>query len=363
MNTSILNYDIHLYGIFIAIILFILTFIRNDKYNPRTIVFRWLLVISILLIIFEIVTWDVDGQTGVLNKFLNISSNAFSIGFLSLLASVGAIYIDLLIFNDTQRIVRRNYYVYPFVIAFVLVLVNFFSPVLFTIDEYNVYSRGPLFYLLPINVYVLNIYIIYITIKNTYLNKRNIVFGVLLYFIIPTLAYTIQIMFYGFYIINVSVVGALMISYIMFESNSLNRDSISFLYNRAFTITRMQDFLDDNILFTVALIELKRVKSLNNKYGFKTTDDIIKEIAVCLRKEFKFDIISRWNGNELLILIDEKESITLKSKILLTVKKISDKAFINDYDVDIRVGIGSSHNRADETPESIINDASIYIDE
>ena len=106
----------------------------------------------------------IDGKPGIMLNILNYFCN-FILFSLNIIISHCYIVIVLVHINDRlSRFQLGLLFVSCFTEAFLL-LANFFKPLVFMIDEKNVYQRGPLFWIYVVTEFLLLMYGLYVYIK------------------------------------------------------------------------------------------------------------------------------------------------------------------------------------------------------
>lgn len=115
----------------------------------------------------------------------------------------------------------------------------------------------------------------------------------------------------------------------------IETDFITGLYNRHGFIKRAEGFLESiewrakhreerrNVFyikdFTIIFIDLDNFKSINDTFGHKIGDDIVKSIADILKTNIKtVDILCRWGGDEFvlgLIGVGERAGLIIAEKL------------------------------------------------
>jgi len=88
-----------------------------------------------------------------------------------------ASYIDYNIFGSLERLKRRYYYLFPMIISAILIVINFFSPFIFSVSSENVYSRERFMWLLVIQNTMLLIYLWREAVKNRKNIKNEVIFS------------------------------------------------------------------------------------------------------------------------------------------------------------------------------------------
>ena len=89
-------------------------------------------------------------------------------------------------------------------------------------------------------------------------------------------------------------------------------DQLTELYNRRklemVLRTELKRAMRYKSKFSVIMFDIDWFKKINDVYGHLTGDEILKEIASLTKKMFRStDIISRWGGEEFLILCSETD--------------------------------------------------------
>lgn len=110
---------------------------------------------------------------------------------------------------------------------------------------------------------------------------------------------------------------------------------------------------------TCVMIDVDRFKRINDIYGHKTGDIVLREIARILQQSLrKVDIAARWGGEEFVVIMpqtDSKNALISASRILETVSRAR---FEQNPDVNVTVSIGIAIvSRTIATPEKLIDEA------
>lgn len=85
-------------------------------------------------------------------------------------------------------------------------------------------------------------------------------------------------------------------------------DGLTKLYNRKFAIDRLEEEISQHQRLksnlSCLLIDIDYFKSINDKYGHQAGDAVLVALAATMRKFFrKYDIISRYGGEEFMIIL------------------------------------------------------------
>lgn len=97
-------------------------------------------------------------------------------------------------------------------------------------------------------------------------------------------------------------------------------DSLTGLFNRHYMMEQLGNEADKENPGTLAMVDIDDFKQINDIYGHNAGDYVLKKIADIMKEQCNDSIISRWGGEEFLILIstqsDSKDTMEkLRSKV------------------------------------------------
>jgi diguanylate cyclase (GGDEF)-like protein/PAS domain S-box-containing protein len=113
------------------------------------------------------------------------------------------------------------------------------------------------------------------------------------------------------------------------------------------------------VTFGVLFIDIDHFKSVNDRYGHETGDEVLRLVAKTLSRSLRpFDLSGRWGGEEFLVIIlnvDDAylEVVAERVRALIAQTRIP---LDNDY-LQVTVSIGGTPARMDDTPEALLNRA------
>ncbi|MCF7858182.1 MAG: GGDEF domain-containing protein [Candidatus Cloacimonetes bacterium] len=115
----------------------------------------------------------------------------------------------------------------------------------------------------------------------------------------------------------------------------------------------------NNRIFSIIMSDIDHFKSVNDNYGHNCGDYILQELAKILTKTLrKQDIVSRWGGEEFLLLLPETNLEGAKfaaEKIRTTIEK--NKFFYDKKAISITLTFGISEFAKDKTVDTCVREA------
>jgi two-component system, cell cycle response regulator len=145
-------------------------------------------------------------------------------------------------------------------------------------------------------------------------------------------------------------------------------DPLTHLYNRRHFEERIENEFANTARYkspaTCIMIDVDYFKRINDGYGHRTGDVVLKEISdiikSCLRK---VDTVARWGGEEFVALLprtNKEDSYPAAERILNT---ISEHTFTGvDRKITVSIGIASIPDQSIDTAEKLVDasDAALY---
>lgn len=265
------------------------------------------------------VTAIVNGKPGVMNFGLNLACNS-----LLYISGVGGLWSWSILMERHLfgRISEKRFTLLtlPSALCLVLIDVNLFMPLVFTVTNSNVYSRLPGFIVFSI---VEGGYLAYSVLMYIVARRRG---GMFKYFPVWNFVFPIsmgiifQALFYGISIIPASCAVAACGISTSILNEKVYHDELTGLYNRSY----MKDIFNKLIRrrskpITAVMIDVNGFKTINDTYGHLTGDDALIQVAKILNEAVReYGTAVRYAGDEFVLLIN--------SNTTGTEKKIMDKA-------------------------------------
>jgi len=120
--------------------------------------------------------------------------------------------------------------------------------------------------------------------------------------------------------------------------------------------SRLNEFRRSGVPFGVLMLDLDHFKAVNDTYGHPTGDRVLKMVSRTLVANVRsFDHVSRWGGEEFLVLaanMDARRLIALAEKLRVLIK--TSEMTDGQTPLRITVSIGATLVASDDTVESLV---------
>lgn len=130
------------------------------------------------------------------------------------------------------------------------------------------------------------------------------------------------------------------------------KDQLTGLYNRYFLMetasARLREATRHNIPYSLIIVNIDKLKSINQSYGHSTGDTVLKEIASLLAKSIrKEDIAARYDGEKLVLLLSHCD-VSNAGIIAEKMRKSIQKLHPSDLNITASFGIAEIQQDSSE---------------
>jgi len=357
-----LHIDLNLYMSAVCVVIFFSGRNLMERQLIQNRLFRKLILSILFLLILESCTWLLDGAGTrpliVLNYFVTILLYLLT----PVPAAVWALYVKSQIFPE-PRALRTESIFFGSVIAIsaVFTLLSPVTKVMFYFDSANVYHRGVAYpALAAISLFPVLYAAFLILLHRKKLIKRNFFLLIFLSCLILGSALA-QILFYGLAIIWSTIVIAALLVHTNIQNDQAYKDHLTGIFNRRQLDMRLFERIQASAAghpFSCIMLDINRFKSINDTLGHIVGDDALVSAAAILQSSIrKDDFLSRYGGDEFVILSEIAEEAVLKKLI----DRINDNAeafnrsSCKPYNIDFSMGYAIYRHETGMCPTAFLN--------
>ncbi len=295
-------------GLILMVALLYISRIRRSANNDQLEfqVFSTMSVLAMVACFVDFLSFYADGKPGVAWKVVNMLSNTYCFMANPLFISSWCLFEDLKLYHSRKRI--KKIYTYAFIPAIVLgfiALINIFVPIIFTIDDANVYSRLPFSYAYYVVDFCYVLFGLYILRRYEDRYGKVRFFPMFLMVGPIFLGCFLQVIFYGISLIWVSMAVGLTSIYMSLQNEFSYLDKLTGLYNRAYLDYYLDMASKDaNKKLGGIMIDVDYFKKINDTYGHSAGDEALVDVAriINFAKADK-TVATRFAGDEFILLL------------------------------------------------------------
>ena len=314
---------------------------KLQKKNNEDKVLLGVIILVITACIADAITFSVDGLTGPGVKALAYVSN--NILFLSNMA-IGPLWVMLisLHINGAVSKFQRIFMLCVCGAITVLMVVNFFNPIIFDINERNVYTRGPLFMVKNLLEVVLMADGVIIYLISRY-KSGGVKFFPVLQFVCPIfICVCLQMFYYGISTIWVGIAVGYTNLMLALQNENIFIDKLTGLYNRYY-LDKISEELKRKRKITMMMLDMNDFKSINDNFGHSQGDDALVSLADVLEKTVGAEgTVVRYAGDEFVIILnsgDEDTAEKCKQLIKANLEEFNE-THKKKYKLSASIGVG-----------------------
>ena len=198
----------------------------------------------------------------------------------------------------------------PLVVSLVILAAGVVRPLIFYIDDENLYQRGPLHFISTVVAagYISAACILaFVGMLRTQEREEKRQYGYLVLFgVFPLIGGIVQMLLYGTDLLWPMTSVALVMVYINIQQQNVSRDSMTGLNNRR----RLDQYIDvlskEHIKepLCYSIMDIDYFKEINDNFGHQTGDKVLCLVAAALKKVYgnTRSFIARYGGDEFVII-------------------------------------------------------------
>ncbi len=271
-----------------------------------------LLAVSMFNCVADIYVFQCDGMPGPGYRAILMVGDTY-LYLYNLIVGIGIIYLILLHIDRKTKGLHMILFWVLSVIEMVLLIVNLFEPIVFEIDENNVYHRGDYYILFVVLGFVLVFYgyTYYMIAK---LRNPSLRYFPVMEFLAPVVVGNIvQMKIYGISLLPISFAVAFAAITIALQNECIYIDKLTGVYNRyeLDKILKRRHYRRNEKLIAM-MLDLNDFKSINDTYSHEEGDQALITFAKALMEAIGSEgLVIRFAGDEFIILIPVFKPVTI----------------------------------------------------
>lgn len=325
-----------------------------------------MLVVSIINCIADMITFGCDGRRGAVFYFILITNNTFLYAY-NLIIGIGIIYLIIKHIDSKTSGLHMLLFWILCIVELALLVINLYTPIVFEIDENNVYQRGEYYILFVIFGFILILYGYAFYIANK-VRKPTLRYFPVFEFLTPILlGNLVQMKIYGISLLPISFTVAFASIVIALQHECIYIDKLTGVYNRY----ELDKFLKKprfrrNVRIAAMMLDLNDFKAINDNFSHDEGDNALVAFAGILADVISTEgLVIRFAGDEFIILIPKFKDVDLneyKDRIRKSLDKYNENSG-KPYKLSAAIGARIFDPNSGETTDMVKKiDALMYED-
>lgn len=245
---------------------------------------------------------------------------------------VGIFLVHMIVKHIDSRTSHRKFIVFWIAcfIQVVLLIVNFFTPIVFKIDMNNEYRRGELFWFFIAAGAVLNIYGFAFYIISKIRNPGLRHFPVIEFLMPILLGMICQAFMYGISLLPACFAISLAGIVIAFQNECIYVDKLTGIYNRFELDRELKRYQKRKETIVAYMLDLNGFKKINDNYSHEEGDQALIAFAGILNEVFgAVGTVIRFAGDEFIAIVrkgKESDIALYKQKTMEAVERYNERS-------------------------------------
>ena len=203
-------------------------------------------------------------------------------------------------------------------IGIAILVVNLFYPLVFSIDENNLYKRSILYYFFVIVDYLLVVNSLFTYYKSKKKGGALKFFPIWVYIVPIVIGGVVQTIFYGVSVVPTSIAVSIAGVLASLQNEMIYRDSLTGIFNRTYLDYLLSKFAkrSSRQKVTGIMLDLNGFKHINDELGHSVGDEALIATTRILQKSVNsMGNVIRYAGDEFIIIINTQDDDAIESCI------------------------------------------------
>lgn len=315
---------------------------RGKSYTARLMLFMCWFTIAVLTV--DMMAWLVMDIQGVLGWYLVYVFN-FLLFLLNPTVPVIWLMYTFVCLNN-RHLSKREILLFstPFIINLILMGFSLFTGVVFTVNEFNQYHRGPGVFIVTLIDYSTILAAFYYALTHRNSIGRRFMAIVVTFSLLPLCGSLLQIFNYGISTSWPSIALGVLLTYIFMEVQKNVRDHLTGLVNRQQYEEIIHNRLSKsskNKGFSLIVIDMNFFKEINDNYGHEVGDRALQEAAVLLNRSVNIkDTVARLGGDEFIIILESSNNLVAPQVIRRILEQLGQWNSVSEEPFQLSMSLG-----------------------
>lgn len=308
----------------IAVVIYILKYVKNTKLK-----IDWLLTAAVLVIFQSIleglcITLEAfkDAKYTTMIYFLN----SFALILCTAITMIETIfYCDYVLEKNKTGQILRKITAIPIIVDIMLMISNFYTGLLFSVDSSQNLVKGEYYYLHFSIIHVIGLFVFITTFEYYRKNKDKEKLVIFILLSIIVVASTFEILGSANTLVNPFNCFSIAMILLYIKMNNQTINSLTRLVN----LERFYELIEERKKvgarkYTIALLDIDGLNEINTKYNYTEGNTVLKEFSkAALRKVKSPNLVASSGSDEIIIYYENLEKEKVEEEILKLYNEIN----------------------------------------
>lgn len=283
---------------------------RLQRRNVENASLMTMLILGFLNCIVDPLVFSAEGNPGKFAYYFNLYGNGWLYITNMLCSFLWFVFLSQHICGGVSKI-HKTILKVAASIGFIGVIVNFFYPFIYSVDEGNTYRRLSGYWMYTVIDYGVTLDSLIVYFWSRIRSRLLTFFPVWVYFFPLMLGTLAQTAFYGISTISAGLAVSIAGIFSSLQNELIFRDRLTGLYNRVYLDYYLRTFARRRrgSFITGLMLDLNSFKKINDNFGHSVGDRALINMAGILQKTVSnLGVAIRYAGDEFIVLLNTQDS-------------------------------------------------------
>lgn len=301
-------------GIVLIVVMIVCNLWRLQNRDPANKSLLLMMFLALLSCIADPISYTMKGLPGFIPKFVVYATSTWLFAA-NMLA--GFYWVRFLTYYLNGGMSRKTGVALNVVVlvGLLFLLINLFYPIVFSIDDNNLYSRTFLYYFYLAVDYLLVVNSLFTYYKSKRKGGFLKFFPIWVYIIPIFIGGVVQSLFYGVSVIPISIAVSIAGVLASLQNEMIYRDPLTGIFNRTYMDYLLTKFAKrPKYRVTGIMLDLNGFKHINDELGHSIGDEALISTTRILQKSVSSTgSVIRYAGDEFIVFINTQDDLAIQS--------------------------------------------------
>lgn len=346
MNSTLMCiYVVNIFGAVLLAVVAAGNIWRLQRRNIENTSLMIMLILGFINCIVDPLVFSAEKQSGQLAYLFNLYGNGWQYASNMACSFLWFIFLTQHICGGVSKI-HRGILKTAATIGLLGVVVNFFVPFIYSIDENNAYQRLWGYWMYTVIDYGVTLDSLVIYFWRRMRNRLLTFFPVWVYFFPLMIGTFAQTAFYGISTISAGLAVSIAGIFSSLQNELIFRDRLTGLYNRVYLDYYLRAFARRHrgAVMTGLMLDLNSFKKINDNFGHSVGDRALTNMADILQKSVRsLGVAIRYAGDEFIVLLNTQDPVVVDRYIQLVYSSLTrfNRSSKEPYQLSTSIGKGT----------------------